>query len=172
MEGRFSVNRYRELIQRNEFLHRQLEPLFLELLSAEELSEFRPFLHLRLPALQADLELVAATPYPYPLVPPQLENAPQTLGGLYVLLGSHLGGRVIHKALKKNTQLREIPDFHFFAAGKSFPSREWPQFCRLLDQYVVTEEEMKAAAEGARVVFRFFHAVYAADSGRPAGLKN
>ncbi|MCB0632350.1 MAG: biliverdin-producing heme oxygenase [Lewinella sp.] len=160
MQGNLSPAQYRELIQKNEFLHRQLEPLLFQLLSQYDLTEFHSFLHPRLTALEADLELLALSPASYALSAPQLSNASQTLGGLYVLLGSYLGGRVIHKALRENPHLNQITTFHFFSAGRLFPSREWPRFCSMLDQNISTAQQMEDAAEGAGKVFRFFHAVY------------
>lgn len=160
MEGALTADQYYDLIRRNEWLHRQLEPRFSQWLEQYQLTAFQPYLHFRLAALKYDLELLSLTPLSLPLLPPVLANGLQTIGGLYVLLGSHLGGRVIHKALRKNPRLQSITDFHYFADARQFPSREWPQFCRMLDEYSNTEEELKEILQGANTIFRFFHSVY------------
>lgn len=164
MEARLSPKQYQVLIRKNEFLHRQLEPLFSERLTQYGLTEFQDLLHPRLRELEADLDLLSIAPLSFELSPPALKNGPQTLGGLYVLLGSYLGGRVIHKALKKNKQLDDIPEFHYFSAGRLFPSREWPHFCRMLDAHISDENDLKEALTGAEAVFRFFQAVYQTSS--------
>lgn len=155
-----SLEQYRDLITKNYFLHHILEPIIQDGLIRYDLSAFNAFFHPRLEALHADAALLHLSNPSYHLRPPELESAPQILGGLYVLLGSKLGGRLIYKSLQATPSLQDLSDFHFFASSGDAPAREWPQFCKLLDQYLQSEAELEDAGRGAKTVFRFFRDIY------------
>lgn len=150
---------YRDLIGKNFFLHRHLEPLFLQALPAAGCDAFLPFIHPRFPALEQDAKLLGLSEPCYPVLLPTLSSKPQLLGGLYVFLGSNLGGRIIYQCLIDNPHLSDLSDFHFYRTAGAQPAAGWPRFCRLLDSYV-REEELAEAVSGARAVFCLFGEVY------------
>lgn len=159
-DHRLSMDQYRDLIAKNYFLHHILEPIIQDGLIRYDLSAFNAFFHRRLKALEADMALLQLPNRSYHLRPPELKSAAQILGGLYVVLGSKLGGRIIYKSLQATPPLQSISEFHFFASSGDAPAREWPQFCKLLDQYLQSESELEDAGMGAETVFRFFRDIY------------
>lgn len=162
LDHTLSKSQYLSLISKNFYLHKHLEPLLLNVLTQYHLSEFKAFLHPRLDALREDARLLAIDEHPYAVKPPAFANRSQALGGLYVLLGANLGGKVIHGALRENLHLQEIPSFHYYASSGARPAAEWPQFCRRLDHYLHTEDHLQEAVAGAEKVFAFFRSVHAA----------
>ncbi|PHN05353.1 biliverdin-producing heme oxygenase [Flavilitoribacter nigricans] len=161
MDQTLNLDQYRSLISKNHFLHNNLEPLLLNGLRYHHLTDFTHFLHPRMEALRADAHLLELPEINYGVKLPELRSSNEVLGGLYVLLGSNLGGRVIYKALKENLQLRELPDFHFYGSSGNHPAKEWPQFCRMLDSYLLSESDLAGAKLGAEAVFRLVRDVHA-----------
>lgn len=160
MEHSLNLEQYRSLIAKNQYLHKILEPLLQQGLADHGLTPFQPFLHPRLDALQADADLLFLRAPDFDIPAPALTGAHELLGGLYVLLGSNLGGRVIYRSLKENSKLNELSEFHFYSSSGKYPAKEWPQFCRLLDQHLQTQSDLEAAKRGAEAVFRFVREVY------------
>lgn len=161
MDRSLNVDQYRGLIAKNLFLHQYLEPLLQSGLVQYNLSGFTPFLHPRLESLRADADLLYLSTRNFQVPLPELTSAKQILGGLYVLLGSNLGGRVIYHSLKENPKLEDLSEFHFFSSSGQFPAKEWPQFCRLLDKHLPTAADLEEAKIGAEAVFRFVRDVHA-----------
>jgi heme oxygenase (biliverdin-IX-beta and delta-forming) len=77
---------------------------------------------------------------------PQINNADQAFGALYVLEGSTLGGKVIAKMLAKNTSVA-IPAeaMQFFNGYREETGRMWASFVNVLNQQK-NEPEISAAA--------------------------
>lgn len=163
MDQSLNIEQYCSLIAKNRYLHQQLEPLLLSRLRHYKLSGFTLFLHPRLQALQADADLLFIPSTDFRISPPELSSAPQLLGGLYVLLGSNLGGRVIYKSLRDNPKLQDLSEFHFFSSSGKYPAKEWPQFCRLLDEHLQSAADLEEARQGAEAVFRFVRDVHGVD---------
>lgn len=99
--------------------------------------------------LAADLAALGETPPP-PLAAPEFDTPAATIGGLYVLEGSRLGG-----ALLKRT----IPD----SLPKSFldapqPRGSWRKVLDQLEVFLYRTDLIDEAAESARQVFQRFEA--------------
>lgn len=163
MDRSLNIEQYRGLIAKNRYLHQHLEPLLQNGLAQYKLSEFTSFLHPRLKALRADAELLYLPATDFQIPAPTFSSARQVLGGLYVLLGSNLGGRVIYKSLRDNPKLQDLSEFHFFSSSGKYPAKEWPQFCRLLDKYLQSAADLEEARRGAEAVFRFVRDVHGVD---------
>lgn len=161
MEKKLDLEQYTVLIDKNLYLHQYLEPSLADALSQFSLSDFLTFLTPRTPALQADAALLGLQRSEFSVTPPFFSSREASLGGVYVLLGSHLGGKVIYRAMRGNPYLSRLPEFHFYAASDQYPVKEWPRFCHLLDDHLRNEQQLEAAAAGAQDTFSFFHEVYA-----------
>ncbi len=74
------------------------------------------------------------------------------LGTLYVFEGSTLGGAIIYKHLKQNTNLKHIKDFYFYTCyGESLGSL-WKVFLEHLTQ-LEDEEQIDSAISAAKATF-------------------
>lgn len=139
-----------------------VEPVLYSALSPTLLSRLgvRP----KLPALQRDLAALGA---PTPL-PPAGWNAAlrggitgpaAALGGLYVLEGATLGGRVIARRLRRNLgdQASALP-FNFLEFEQQEPGRAWRDFGVGLEQAAADcGEPPTAVIAGAVAVFTGMH---------------
>lgn len=79
---------------------------------------------------------------------PQINNAAQAFGALYVLEGSTLGGRVIVRMLSKN-EAANIPAnaLHFFSGYGEETGRMWTFFINELNKQTEEKETVAAANE-------------------------
>lgn len=161
--GTLSPDLYGDLIQKNHFIHQELTLKMREAADKYKADILLPFMPVRTLALQRDLALLKRCPVSYPFTSFSYTSAPHLLGGLYVLLGSALGGSMIYKALIQNTQMKVIPDFHFFGTSKQITVDHWRNFCGMLDKHLVDEEQLLSAQAAARSTFRFFYEVYSAE---------
>lgn len=83
---------------------------------------------------------------PTPLVAADLENEARTLGALYVLEGSRLGGRLLSRGVD-----RAFPTG--FLKACSLP---WPRYLEFLEERLYEPGDRLAAIEAARRVFGLF----------------
>jgi heme oxygenase len=143
-----------------------LEPPLLALLGQElaDLPDLRPAYRSRLPALVADCLAEGVEPPP----PAVSQFAPtglsEAMGGLYVLEGATLGGRVIARHLRRHLpgglRAAAFLDFH----GDAGPAA-WRSFTavleRLADQGRISQAPVIA---GACTVFQEFYRILAGSS--------
>ena len=100
----------------------------------------------RAPLIAADLtELNAPTPAPEPF---ELACASATLGAIYVLEGSRLGGALLARNVSMDLPGR-------FIRCPPAPKR-WRDLIEVLDQTLVTDDQRDAAVCAARAVFDLF----------------
>lgn len=158
---------YRELLLKNEFIHRHLEAHLDQALRLPDLQAFVPFLYLRHPALLADLQALHLSPRQFVCSVPAFTSPAATLGCLYTVTGSRLGGQLIQKALARNPHFPADYPFHFYTDPPSLKATEWRQFCQLLNDFLVEPAALQAAADAAENTFRFYHCVY--QQSTPAG---
>lgn len=155
-----SYVQYVDLIRKNFFIFSALENSLNVRLQQHPLPiNYKVFLN-RYKLLQFDLELLAISPLQFEVLVPHFHSLPRLLGGLYVYLGSALGGKLIHRKLKNTPQLEMVKTFYFFAGFTEMPPQLWPNFCRYLDQYLQEEKHLEEALQGAKACFRFFYEVY------------
>jgi heme oxygenase len=99
--------------------------------------------------LRQDLNGLGA-PLPEPEPVPVLAGTAETLGALYVLEGSRLGG-----AMLKRTVSTEMPQA-FLSAPQ--PPGSWRKLLETLDHYLYETASIEAAVGAARRVFHCFEA--------------
>lgn len=113
----------------------------------------------RLPAIEADLhDLGLAIPAPR-LPECRFLTLPQTLGGLYVLEGSALGGRVICKQLKQVPGLASKCAFRYHGVASDTLSNRWRTIVKCLDTWCPAAE-FDEAAKAARQAFALFETAF------------
>jgi heme oxygenase (biliverdin-IX-beta and delta-forming) len=74
----------------------------------------------------AQLEVSAARPVSYELIPLNLDNAYEAIGALYVLEGATLGGQIILKRLQ--SQLEPKLSHYFYSAYQANTQHMWSVF--------------------------------------------
>lgn len=102
----------------------------------------------------ADLAHLGAAP-PEITAIPRLDGAPAMLGALYVLEGSKLGGRVLHR------RVLESPDSRVRGAGRFLGHRHdrgWPLFLAILATSGRDAAARDGLLDGARIAFAAFRA--------------
>lgn len=86
---------------------------------------------------------------------PGLQGSPAMLGALYVLEGSKLGSRVLHRRLLASPDPRVRRADRFLGHRQH---RGWPDFLAVLDASACDAAAREGLAEGARRAFATFHA--------------
>lgn len=99
--------------------------------------------------LRADLEALGGGD-PEPLRPPVLASPAATLGAIYVLEGSRLGGSLLKRGLAAGAP-------RSFLAAPQRPN-SWRKLLELLDESLYAPGSIEAAAGAARQVFECFAA--------------
>lgn len=115
-------------------------------------------------ALAADLHALGASLAP-PVRPVHLPSRTHALGGLYVLEGSKLGGRMLARRVMTS------PDPQVRAAASFLHGHEpggWARFVAVLDAYPAVPARLGALRAGADAAFALFRAAALADGA--AGL--
>lgn len=104
----------------------------------------------RHPMLDRDLQALGQPPYPAE-APPEPATPLHTLGILYVLEGSHLGGAVIAKQV-----MRHLPDapLHYFQSASN-PLPRWQAFWQHATAQL-NADTLPAVIDGAMATFRFY----------------
>ncbi|MDX7950878.1 biliverdin-producing heme oxygenase [Lichenihabitans sp. Uapishka_5] len=118
----------------------------------------------RAAALRADL---AALGLPAPIAPsgPFLPSRDHALGALYVLEGSRLGGRVLHRRVMNSSDVTVRSATGFLAHQVE---RGWPTFLAVLDGVPSTPAAKRGLQAGADLAFNLFR--LAADGAEAPGL--
>jgi heme oxygenase len=114
--------------------------------------------HLRTPALRKDLSALGFDHAGLPrLVTPKMADFAAALGGLYVLEGSALGGKVILRALEARLGTQIAGAASFFGATGRTGALTWPAFKAGLDRFGEGRPAAQARTlAGAMAVFRHF----------------
>lgn len=86
---------------------------------------------------------------------PQITNAGQAAGALYVLEGSTLGGQIISKML--NDRLGEDISLRYFGGYGERNGAMWGQFTMALDGLITDEKEIEQSTKAATETFTLFH---------------
>ena len=121
----------------------------------------------KLPALQQDLAALGAGPaLPAAGWTRRLRAAvgdePAALGGLYVLEGATLGGRVIARRLRQSWGSRPELPFAFLEFGGEHLGSQWRRFGDALEAWAVAHSGVdEAIIDGAIAVFQAMHGAFA-----------
>jgi heme oxygenase len=84
---------------------------------------------------------------------PQITNTTESLGAMYVLEGSTLGGRIICKLLADNMGAQSPASFSFFGGYGDSTEGMWMQFKEKLDNYTDDEKQHKQMIKAANETF-------------------
>ncbi len=108
--------------------------------------------------IKADIEALGAGIDDLPLVvAPEINNAVQALGALYVLEGSIMGGPYIVQMLQKGGLTR---GFSFFSGYGEASGQKWAAFIQVLNTIAQNEEEAEQALNSAHETFARFGDVF------------
>jgi heme oxygenase (biliverdin-IX-beta and delta-forming) len=106
----------------------------------------------RLARLEADLAHLGGAPIRSIAAPAWNDN--EAVGCLYVVEGSMLGGKLIHRQLDYLFG-RESAGRSFFG-GTADDGRRWRELCDRLETYGATDDRLAAMASGAVATFALF----------------
>lgn len=151
-----SVDNYRLALQVLNQIYSAVEPALLLSLKLNQVSyEYLP----RLPLLRQDLAALSVT------ITPELErsseinnllNLPETLGVLYIVEGSTLGGQILLRHLKDKLGESVNNAFSFYTLDGNLTHQHWVKVQALLRTHLVTVDAVEQSIEMARKVFRLF----------------
>ena len=152
------------LLRCNYYLYTRIEPP-LQAAAAQWAAELSPLLPTLLPALtracaQRRISLAADYFSGWPAPALDYTSRPALYGIGYVLLGSHLGGKVLFRALAQHPVLSATGGLDFHAALATTPAADWRRFRELLAEHLQTPAAIETAVAQARATFDFFYAVY------------
>lgn len=159
MDGSLTLSQYQDMIQKNQYIFQSLEreisekyKLFFNNLN------YHPNLS-RHELLNRDLSQLSALPIDYAINLPDYDSAEALVGGLYVLEGSMLGGKMIGNKIKENENLVAVDNFHFYDVKKKIGS-DWKKFRNFAEDFIRDNSVFKEALRGANDTFKTFEAVY------------
>jgi heme oxygenase len=82
------------------------------------------------------------------------------LGSFYVLEGSTLGGAVISRFLRKNENLKDVPEFHFYGCYGDQVGPNWKNFQQVLVATASDTEKEDRIVASACKTFDFFTTLF------------
>ncbi len=147
-----ALSEYAQLLNRLLRFHSALEPRIQRAISPESPARRLLDTH-RIHSLQDDLRWLGAVPSGGPVSVPVIATHAESLGALYVLEGSGLGGRVIARSLADHLGVRNGCGASFYDGLTAGMARErWRTLCVALDLSgdEVSDHEM---VEAARATF-------------------
>ena len=163
MSRTLTAEQYRQLILKNQFIYTQIEPLLNEALSANAEHSLAAFTSDRLADLDRDVTFFKdkkLTNQGRVHLEINTNSLPELVGMLYVLEGSRLGGNVIVKALRKNENLADFPEFHFYSQKNIDIRSRWMSLMKIGNSLLASPEDSATAAAAGNVVFDYFFEVF------------
>lgn len=110
--------------------------------------------------IKADIEALGASVDELPLaVAPEITNAAEAMGALYVLEGSIMGGPYIVQMLQKGGLTK---GFSFFSGYGEASGQKWGAFLQVLNGIAKNEEEEAQVVNSANETFSRFGEVFGA----------
>jgi heme oxygenase (biliverdin-IX-beta and delta-forming) len=111
-------------------------------------------------SLLQDMAVINGSPVEAPALCsdiPEITDACQALGALYVLEGSTLGGQVISQILTRNLSIPELPKaLSFFEGYGSHTQEMWDSFVHYIDGYNGTDAQKARLLQSAADTFLKF----------------
>jgi heme oxygenase (biliverdin-IX-beta and delta-forming) len=109
-------------------------------------------------ALAADISSLGGTPAEKATAQalPQIDNALQAFGALYVIEGSTLGGKIISKMMAQQLGITDNKGLSFFKGYGDQTDAMWDAFKQNLNKYVKSEGEAAEVIEAANQTFLKF----------------
>jgi len=162
MSGALSKAQYSEMLQKNHYIFRQLEPLLQNSFTRffDKEVEFIPQLG-RAQLMVKDLEILHSLKQNYEVNLPEVEKKTQFIGALYVVEGSMLGGMMIGRKLAENENLPDAENLHFYNPNNKNTGKRWKSFRDFVARVELKEEDFADVKKGALDTFGFFQKVYA-----------
>lgn len=155
MDYSITEDKYRSLIRTNYISNKAFENAWSNLdfeVPKSLMLEHR----VKVKSLEADLKELGEEVPDVSGISFPVNSYPEFMGCLYVFEGSTLGGAVIHKALKKNENLNNIENFHFYNCYGERLGMMWGIFLEHLTQ-IEDVAQVDAAIEAARNTFTLVH---------------
>ncbi|HEX2017640.1 MAG TPA: biliverdin-producing heme oxygenase [Aurantimonas sp.] len=153
------VSQYHRFIRMNHACHARLEPL-LERMADQASAPFLARRQSLLPALVADMRSMDLTPVDTGLLPVCRTGLPEAAGLIYVLDGSRLGARFIHRQfIGKDLGSRWPGASSAYLAGASGPDAFGDRMAALSDRVATTTARERALA-AAQAAFALFESAY------------
>jgi heme oxygenase len=157
--GQLSSQQYHQMILKNLYIYEQLEsaiakqfPLYFPD------TEYQPCFS-KHKLLEKDAQVLNLSREKYKVSPPTFTSPESLLGGIYVIEGSMLGGKIIGRKLREIFSNSTISNFYFYNHEIDNVDR-WRHFCHFITRHVNTHISIRNATIGANAAFKFFHEVY------------
>lgn len=159
MDGSLTLYQYQDMIQKNQYIFQSLEK---EIDRKYKLffnnSNYHPNLS-RHKLLNRDLSQLNLLPIDYSIDLPDYDSAEALVGGIYVLEGSMIGGKMIGKKIEQNKNLTTIGNIHFYNVKKKIGS-DWRDFRAFAEDFIHDNSTFGDVLKGANDTFKAFEAVY------------
>jgi heme oxygenase len=152
-EGRLDRHGYADLLIRLHAFHRAVDPAVVSARRVLGMTDV-PAGGTRVARLEADLAHLGGAPYRRIAMPAW--EAEVAVGCLYVVEGSMLGGKLIHRQLDYLFGANEAGR-SFFGGGAGDGGR-WRELCDRLESYGATAERLGRMTQGAASAFALFQA--------------
>lgn len=152
-EGRLDRHGYADLLTRLHAFHCAVDPAVASARQVLGLAE-PPTDGARVARLEADLAHLGTTPYRRIAMPAW--EADEAVGCLYVVEGSMLGGKLIHRQLDYLFEANEAG--RSFFAGGSGDGRRWRELCDRIETHGSAAARLDRMTRGAASAFALFEA--------------
>ncbi|MFK7808214.1 MAG: biliverdin-producing heme oxygenase [Saprospiraceae bacterium] len=164
MSRKINKNQYLEVLVKSKWIYNQLEPPLNKQLKLAQNKSLHSFTSERVSHLNKDIAALQAQKEKkdYPLFSHQIQNnsLSELIGVLYVLEGARLGGKVIVKALNRNSNLEGIEHFHFYEQQGIETGPRWKLFQTKARELITTADQGEKAIEAANRIFNYFYQVH------------
>ncbi len=159
MEGTINIEEYKELLLKQHYFHKNIEPFFEKVFSEKEAIrlevERRKKTHLlKYDLLELGLEEEALNFEQLPHL--KIETAEEAIGAMYVLEGSTLGGAVIRRKLGKNEKIKGNSSFNYYGCYGEETGEFWKKFIMQATIMANTEEKQEVIVNKAIEAFVYF----------------
>jgi len=152
LSSELSRSRYADALYALYPAQRQVELLLAQCFRSQALDcETPPLLH---GYIAQDLRQLNLEPQPIVLAQSEPRTRAELLGVLYVVEGSKLGAKHIHRSLAQRCP--EWP-LKFYAASAQASDVAWQRFSRLAEQELILESQQQEAVKGAIDTFELYH---------------
>lgn len=158
MNGSLTMEQYKWLIWQNYILHASSESLIDKVLPVELKNELNLSKRQKLRLLQRDIHHLNITNYSKNLLL-DINSAAKSLGVMYVLEGSTLGGAVIRRHLESNPRLSAVTQYNFYGCYGQDTGKMWMEFKAVTEKYSVENSCEKEIVDSAVNFFQAFGAL-------------
>lgn len=160
LERASSLSTYGKLLMRFYGFYLPFELRLREVFSLE-LPEFDFAARIKLHRLEQDMRALSVSPPDFSMAPfccdlPEFKTAAQALGGLYVVEGATLGGKIIGRHLQETLGLNAANGAAFFDGYGAENGRMWRAFGETVTRYAEGGAHDAEIIQGANETFAAF----------------